>query len=190
MHQTHTGIRGPAVILSGFAHHVRGWMARTALLMTLMITAVHAANVLLVVGNPTLSAGDTVLRNRLQTLGHTVTVVDDNLATSGSAAGMALIIISESAESATNVGTLFAAVAVPLITSDSGLYQQLKMTSTSLNTDFGTVAGQTQVTIIDPTDPLAAGLSGTRLPDRHCERASRRASRARQRIIVVPHNMQ
>ncbi len=162
MHQPHTGIRTPAVISHGFTQHVLGWMARTALLMTVMVTAVHAANVLLVVGNPTtLSAGDTVLRNRLQTLGHTVTVVDDNLATSGSAAGMALIVISESVETATGIGAVFTNVAVPIVASDSGLFAPLKMTNATLNTDFGTVAAQTQVTIIDATHPLAAGLNGT-----------------------------
>jgi YVTN family beta-propeller protein len=161
MHQPPTGIRTPAVISNGFNQHTLGWMARTALLLTLMITAVHAANVLLVVGSPTLSAGDTVLRNRLQTLGHTVTIVDDNVATAGSAAGMALIVISESVETATGVGAVFANVTVPLIASDSGLFAPLKMTGATLNTDYGTVAAQTQVTITDPTHPLAAGLSGT-----------------------------
>ena len=55
-------------------HRAAREAARVTLLLLLMITAMHAENVLLVVGTPTLSAGDTALRNRLQALGHIVTV--------------------------------------------------------------------------------------------------------------------
>ena len=158
MPTSRSGANGTAVTN---IHRAVGWAARCTLLLLLMITAVHAENVLLVVGSPTLSPGDTALRNRLQALGHTVTVVEDNLATAGSATGMALIVISESAETATGIGTVFTNVAVPLITSDSGLFAPLKMTGATLNTDYGTVAAQAQVTIVDATHPLAAGLSGT-----------------------------
>ena len=144
------------------AQHVIRYLARISLLMSLVLVAVQAGeSALLVVGSPTLSAGDTVLRNRLQTLGYTVTAVDDDVASSGSAAGMALIVVSESVETGTGIGTVFTNVAVPLITGESGIYAPLKMTGATLNTDYGTVAAQTQVTIVDATHPLAAGLSGT-----------------------------
>lgn len=115
---------------------------------------------LLVVGNTTLSAGDAALRTRLENLGYAVTTRDDNGA-SAAAAGKSVIVISESVETATGIGEVFANVAVPLVTSESGIYNALKLTGPTLDTDYGTVAGQTQVTIVDPSHPLAAGLSGT-----------------------------
>jgi glucose/arabinose dehydrogenase len=114
--------------------------------------------VLLVANSTTLGVADTAIRNRLQASGHTVVLRTDAGATTADAAGKALVLVSSNVISA-NVNTKFRTVVNPVLTWESALLDDLGMTSTS-GTDFGTLSGQTQLDIVAPAHPLAAGLSG------------------------------
>ena len=96
----------------------------------------------------------------MEGLGYTVAPVDDDLVTSADAAGKALVVISATAIS-TKVNTTFRDVTVPVMVAEGLLYDEMGMTGTVENVDNGTAANESQITIIDPTHPLAAGLSGT-----------------------------
>ena len=117
------------------------------------------APALLVTGSVTLNESDTVVKTRLEALGHTVVVKDGASAATTDATNKSLIVIS-SAVNPTSVGTKFRAVTVPVITWESGLFNSMGMTG-STNKDFGTKTGQTQIAITNATHPLAAGLSNT-----------------------------
>jgi hypothetical protein len=115
--------------------------------------------VLLVAGSATLSAADAAVRDRLQAGGHTVVVRTDTGATTADAAGKALVLLSSTVTSA-NVNTKFRAVVNPVLTWESHLFDDLGMTGVTSGTDFGTLSGRTQVDVVAPGHPLAAGLSG------------------------------
>jgi len=118
--------------------------------------------VLFVVGNTTLSPGDSAIQTRLQNLKYTVTVRSDSAVASGDATGSALVLISASTNPG-NVGTKFTNVAVPVITWQSGTFNALGMTGPTSGSDFGTASAQTQVAMVqsNSSHPMAAGLSGT-----------------------------
>jgi hypothetical protein len=119
-----------------------------------------AREVLLVVGDITLSWGDEALVARLETLGFAAVVVADSILSPGDADGMDLVVISESVPSASVAGAILAPARVPLLCLEPSQLAGLGMTGTSSGTDFGSVAGATQVQIVAPAHPLAAGLSG------------------------------
>jgi hypothetical protein len=121
---------------------------------------VPARTVLFVVGNTTLSAADTAIRNRLGGLGYAVTVVLDSTATSGNATDKSLVLISSTSNSA-NVNQKFRTVAVPVLNNESHLLDDLGMTSTVTGTDFGVKASQSQLRILNSSHPMAGDLSGT-----------------------------
>jgi len=115
--------------------------------------------VLFVTGSTTLNASDTAVKARLEALGHTVVVKDGATAVTADATGKALVVIS-STVTPTSVGTKFRTVAVPVITWESGSFNNMGMTGSG-NKDFGTKTGQTQITITNTSHPLAAGLTGS-----------------------------
>jgi hypothetical protein len=85
-----------------------------------------------------------------------VSVVGDAASTSADATGKQLVVISSSSF-ASNIGTKFRTTAVPVVTWEHALWDDLGMTAAA-----GTqVGGQTSVSIVTPGSPLAAGLSGT-----------------------------
>ena len=101
---------------------------------------------------------DQILVNRLNTAGYSSVVLSQSQARTIDANGKDLVIISDSVDS-TTVGTKFRSVTVPVINWEPALFDDLGMTGTGAS-DFGSEAGQTQVNIVDPNHPLAAGLSG------------------------------
>ena len=114
--------------------------------------------VLFVTGSTTLNTSDTAVKARLEALGHTVVVKDGASAVTADATGKALVVIS-STVAPTSVGTKFRTVTVPVITWESGSFNNMGMTGSG-NKDFGTKTGQTQITITSPGHPLAAGMTG------------------------------
>lgn len=114
--------------------------------------------VLFVAGSTTLNSTETAVKTRLEALFHTVTVKSAAAAVTADATGKTLVIIS-STVTPTTVGTKFRTVAVPVLTWESGIYNNMGMTG-STNKDFGTKTSSTQVSITTPTHPLAAGFSG------------------------------
>ena len=114
---------------------------------------------LFVVGSITLTASDNFVKTRLEGLNHTVTVMDAASVTTADSSGKALVVIS-STVTPTSVGTKFRTVSVPVLTWESGLFNDMGMTG-STNKDRGTKSGQTQISITNPSHPLAAGVVGT-----------------------------
>ena len=115
------------------------------------------AQVLFVVGNTTLSAADAAVRSRLQALGATVIVMSATAAQSGDASGKALVVISDSVASG-NVNTKFRDTPVAVMCMENALYDDMGMTGATSGTNFGATGGQTQLTLVAVSHPLAAGL--------------------------------
>lgn len=106
----------------------------------------------------TLGSDDQALVDYLTTLDHSIVVLGERDATGGDAVGKDLVIISDSVNSR-RVGTTFRDVTVPVITWEAGLYDDMQMTESS-NAYLGYETSETQLTIVNPTHPLAAGLTG------------------------------
>lgn len=87
--------------------------------VTITVNAVGDA--LLVVGNTTLSAVDTAIKTRLQTLGLNVVVKSASAAVSADATGKLVVVISDSV-SPTSVNTKFKTVAILVVTLDPQLW--------------------------------------------------------------------
>ncbi|MCA9969521.1 MAG: InlB B-repeat-containing protein, partial [Anaerolineales bacterium] len=118
-------------------------------------------DVLFVVGSTNLSTADTAVRNRLQTLGYVVTVVDDGASQTSDATGKVLIVISSSVNSG-SVNTKFRDVSVPVLVWENALYDDMRMTGTSGGSDYGTESNEKRIDIVNASHPLAGGLpSGT-----------------------------
>ena len=64
------------------------------------------------------------MRDRLGDGGWTVTIVDDNATTAGSASGKQVVVISESVGGSghTTAGTALASVAVPIVAAESYIF--------------------------------------------------------------------
>ncbi len=111
-------------------------------------------NVLFVVGSTSLNGSDLALKNRLISLGYTVTVKSQSSATSSDASGKVLVLISESVTS-TSVNTKFKSVTVPVMVLEPNLYDDMKMTG---STNFGTHTLTSMY--VNASHPIAGGLSG------------------------------
>jgi hypothetical protein len=115
---------------------------------------------LFVVGSTMLIAGDAAIKSRLEGLGFIVTVKDAPSSVTADATGKALVVISESV-TAIDVGAKFRDVAVPVVTLEAGLFDDMMLTGPTVGTDYDNWVGQSQVTITDSSHPMAGGLSGT-----------------------------
>ncbi len=116
-----------------------------------------AANAVFVVPNATsLSTSETALRNRLQGLGYTVAILDDNNANGYNPSGMAFILVSPAVSDAT-YGSAFRDTAVPVILMRRSLADELRLADSS-----GSATNRRQIDMIaaSSSHPLAAGKSG------------------------------
>jgi fibronectin type 3 domain-containing protein len=118
-----------------------------------------SGTVLFIVGNLTLGAGDLAIRNRLQASGYEVSVKLSTSSVTADANGKILVIVSSTVNPG-DVTTKFKTVTTPVINWENGLMDDFGLTS-NVAGNFGTTATQTQVAIVDPTHPMAAGQSGT-----------------------------
>jgi hypothetical protein len=117
-------------------------------------------DVLFVVGSTWLNGGDAWVKSRLEALGLDVTVKSASAAASSDANGKGLVVISSTINSGDVTGK-FKNVAVPVVTWESYILDDMKMTGPVEQTDFGQNGNYSSLTITDPNHPLAAGLSGT-----------------------------
>jgi hypothetical protein len=119
----------------------------------------RAPRALLVVKEKPLRSDDDAIRQRLEeSFGF---VVDAKLATEVVAAhanGHHVIVISESVASS-DVGNKFTSVAVPVVSLEPAVFDDLKMTGTTSNTDYGAVDAQTELDMVKVDHPLAARLA-------------------------------
>lgn len=116
---------------------------------------------LLIVGSTTLTNGDAAFKTRLEGLGYGV-VVKDAAAAVGGPTGDAkdkTVIVIATTPLDTDINTKFKTVAVPALVSREAALDDMGMTGSV--TPCYTGADQTQVSIVAPTHPLAARLSGT-----------------------------
>ncbi len=122
---------------------------------------VHAANILFISSmDPTHMPGDDALKAFMEGLGHTVTYLDDNEAepaTEAAAEAADLVFISESVSSS-GIRNEITGVETPIITTEAWAWDEMGLT-------YGGGAGQnvvtTEIKIVAPDHPLAAGLMGT-----------------------------
>jgi hypothetical protein len=105
--------------------------------------------------NPMPAAEDTTMQTQLQAKGLTVDMVQDSKATPAAVMGKAIFIVSSSVNRAGVMASL-EAVAVPAIVSKDGVLEPFGMASATSVSVMGT-----QIAIALPSDPLAAGLTGT-----------------------------
>lgn len=116
--------------------------------------------VLFVVGdasNPAVQ--DAAVRDRLEGLGHTVSVVDDSAVGAGDASGSAFVLVASSVSTSAVDAALFD-IDEPLWIAKPWLFDDVGLTGPTANVDYGTTKA-TDVTIVDGSHPMAAGLSGS-----------------------------
>lgn len=102
------------------------------------------------------SASDTAIVARLREMGFQVTEVVDSASATSQAADKDLIVISSTVGSG-NVATKFTASAVPIITWETALADELGLENDNVN--GATIGAQTEIEITNSTHPLAAGLN-------------------------------
>jgi hypothetical protein len=112
---------------------------------------------LLVTNATTLNTGDTAVRNRLQSLGFAPVQRTATASATADAANKALVLVSSTITSA-NVNTKFRTVVNPVLHWESALHDDFGMTGTAAS-NFGTLASQTQLNVINTTHPIGAGLA-------------------------------
>jgi hypothetical protein len=115
---------------------------------------------LLVVGNTTLTASDSLINARLQNLGYSVTVKSGSGSSTGDAAGKSIVVISSTITSG-DVNTEFKNVDVGVLNWEQALLDDFGMTGNVMGTDRGNETSQTQLSISAGSHPLAIGYSGT-----------------------------
>ena len=123
----------------------------------------RAPRALLVVRDIPLREDDDALRKRLeQSFGFVVDVrkAPDVLDVHGN--GKNVIVISESVASG-DIAARLTNVAVPVVALEPGLFDDLKMTGSTANTDFGATTSQTEVDVVKADHPLAGGLTAGRV---------------------------
>jgi hypothetical protein len=114
--------------------------------------------VLFVVGNTTLGTGDVAVRDLLLNMGHTVTIRQAAASTTADATGMGLVVVSSTVVSA-DVNTKFRDVAVPVMTWEPAIYDDMWMVGTA-----GGQQGNVTLTTVDiaaASHPIAAGRTGS-----------------------------
>jgi F5/8 type C domain len=116
------------------------------------------AAVLFVVGSTTLSPADTALRNRLQTLGASVTVKAATAAQTSDGIGKKLIAIADSV-GASDVNTKFRDSTAPVLVLKSSVLDDMNMVGPTSGADYGTIASQTQLGLAAVSHTVAAGLT-------------------------------
>ena len=121
---------------------------------------VEQATALLVVG--TLvggSSNDNAARIQMEAAGFTVVMKESSNVTTADAVGKAVVVLNRTVN-ATAIGKMFTYSTTPVISLSSSLFDDLGMTGTA-STEFGEV-NASQLTVLDGSSPLAAGLTGTR----------------------------
>jgi hypothetical protein len=149
---------------------VRAHLLRIAVAAVLAVAPALAApttasaatgDVLFVVASPTaLTNGENAVRNRLVSLGNTVTLADDNTVSPAAAAGKVLVVIGQSSSSNSAQVKSLAPVAVPVWVAKPFLFDDFGLTGRTSGTDYGDTSGSA-LTIADATHPMAAGRTGT-----------------------------
>jgi hypothetical protein len=124
-----------------------------------IITVGNPNDVLFLAGTTTLNASDSAIRDLIAGLGFNVVVVDDDLSTDVDGIGKKLIVVSSTVASG-SITTKFRNATSPVLTWEQSNQDDFGMTGDVDGTDRGTVPGQTQIEIVNPGHPMAAGFTG------------------------------
>jgi hypothetical protein len=114
---------------------------------------------LFVAGSTSLNASDAAVKSRLESLGYAVTVLAASASKSSDSNGKGLVLISSTVNSG-DVGTKFKDIAVPVIVWEAWLFDDMLMTGTKADKDYGTTSSVNKMTIQDTNHPIAQGVSG------------------------------
>jgi len=117
-------------------------------------------NLLFVVGNLALNTGDQAVKERLESLNFTVISKDDDDIVVSDALGMDLILIS-STVSSSKVASTFRDIQLPVIVCEGFVFDDMDFTEPEAWTDYGFLSRESQVTIVNDSHPITAGLTGT-----------------------------
>lgn len=117
-------------------------------------------NALFVVGDEMLTRGDSAILDRLRGLGYVVSIISATMVTTDSAQGMDFVFISRSVRSP-EVMASFREQPVGLFVTEYNLYASLGMTDKATTASGGDTLPSTELSIVAPEHPLAAGFSGT-----------------------------
>jgi len=125
-------------------------------------TVAMGDNILFIVNDPTEATfqNDALIKNFLESLGHTVTYFDDDedeAATEAAAAAADLVYISESVGSG-GIREEITEIETPIIVGEPYAWDEMGMTRGGGGTS---AVATTDITIVNPAHPMAAGLSGT-----------------------------
>ena len=133
--------------------------ARCSFRVTVVAPAPDPCNreVLFVVGSTHLNNGDRAVRDKLRSFGYTVTLRDQHAVRTADASGKGIVVISSTVHS-TVIGSKFTHVAVPVLTWENYLFDDLKMTGTNAGHDYGS-GSTTDLAFANP-HPIRAGISG------------------------------
>lgn len=155
-----TSVPDGTVTVSAAAEDTAGQSSADSVSVTVGNNDTPPLPVHLVVGNAASPGpGDVAVRDRLLSRGFEVTLIDDGAVAAADAADASFVLVSSSASSAA-VGDTFLGAGSPVWVAKPWLLDDMRMTGTVPNTDFGTVR-TTASTIVDPSHPLAAGLTGS-----------------------------
>jgi hypothetical protein len=145
-----------------YCNHILGLgrFVRIVLFSLIVSLPASASNILYLVGNLTLVAGDAAVKTTLESMGHVVTTKLGTASVTADAATTNLVLISSSIAS-TDVAAKFKTVTQPVFVSENGIFDDMAMTGTVSGTDFGTTLTQTQIVIQVTGHQMSAGLTGT-----------------------------
>ena len=117
-------------------------------------------DVLFVVGSSALTTADAAAKARMEALGFTVIIADDDVVQTTNGTDKGLIVISASI-SANKVGAKFRDIAVPVVSWEAWGFDDMKMTGSGHGINYGKQSAQNELTIVDDTHPIASGLTAT-----------------------------
>jgi len=133
---------------------MRCYLLVSLTLLFIFSSAVVSADKLILVGkNDPINDNDTILMERLQGMGLDVEYHSEPEGHPVDLTGAACVYISESVTSG-NIGSAYTDVNIPVITSEGGLIDDLKM---GVGQNSGNV---TAIEIVDPNHPITQGFSG------------------------------
>lgn len=124
-----------------------------------IITVGNPNDVLFLAATTTLNASDSAIRDIIAGLGFNVVVMDDDLSSDVDGIGKKLIVVSSTVNSG-SINTKFRNATSPVLSWEQSNQDDFGMTGDVDGTDRGTVPAQTQIEIVDPAHPMAAGFSG------------------------------
>jgi Subtilase family len=111
-------------------------------------------------GTNALLIGDTVFKTRLESIGYTVTVKDQDVLVNTDTNGKDVIVVSSSVDGGT-FAARFRDSALPVVTWEEDIFEDMRFNATpEVTNNWASGTTETQVRMLNSTHPLAAGYTG------------------------------